>query len=146
MANTDKNTCIRLCLRLRRALGTVLAIPKQAAATAKSSSIFMLIYRYIFRVHSKSKPKKSKLTKKGSSRNEGARLFNKKKACIPALLRICCSKLPYFMVCILNRAVSRRYIALNRAEIAEWFARAILKLQLRRDKNCIELRRQKSPA
>ena len=36
-------------------------------------------------------------------------------------------------------------IALNRAEIAEWFTRAILKLQLLGDKNCIELRRQKSP-
>ena len=31
-----KKTCIRLCLRLRRVLGTVLAIHKQAAATAKS--------------------------------------------------------------------------------------------------------------
>ena len=58
-----KRTCVRLYLRLRRALGTVLAIHKQAAATAKSSSIFMLVYRYIFRVVSKSKPKKSKLTK-----------------------------------------------------------------------------------
>ena len=57
-------TCVRLYLRLHRALGTVLAIHKQAAATAKSSSIFMLVYRYIFRVVSKSKPKKSKLTKK----------------------------------------------------------------------------------
>ena len=46
MANTDKKTCIRLCLR--RALETVLAIHKQAVATAKFSSIFMLIYRYIF--------------------------------------------------------------------------------------------------
>ena len=36
-------------------------------------------------------------------------------------------------------------IALNRAEIAEWFTHAILKLQLLGDKNCIELRRQKSP-
>ena len=36
-------------------------------------------------------------------------------------------------------------IALNRPEIAEWFTRAILKLQLLGDKNCIELRRQKSP-
>ena len=36
-------------------------------------------------------------------------------------------------------------IALNRTEIAEWFTRAILKLQLLADKNCIELRRQKSP-
>ena len=53
-------TYVRLCLRLRRA--TVLAIHRQAAATAKSSSIFMLVYRYIFRVVSKSKPKKSKIT------------------------------------------------------------------------------------
>ena len=52
-----KRNCVRLCLRLRQALGTVLAIHKQAAATAKSSSIFMLVYRYIFRVVSKSKPK-----------------------------------------------------------------------------------------
>ena len=59
-----KRTCVRLCLRLRRALETVLAIHQQAAATAKSSSIFMLVYRYIFRVVCKSKPKKSKLTKK----------------------------------------------------------------------------------
>ena len=36
-------------------------------------------------------------------------------------------------------------IALNRAEIAEWFTRATLKLQLLGDKNCVELRRQKSP-
>ena len=49
--------------RLRRALGNVLAIHK-AAATAKSSAIFMLIYRYIFRVVSKNKPKKSKQIKK----------------------------------------------------------------------------------
>ena len=64
IANTDKETCVRLYLRLRRALGTVLAIHEQAAATAKSSSMFMLIYRYIFRLVSKRKPKKSKLTKK----------------------------------------------------------------------------------
>ena len=32
-----------------------------------------------------------------------------------------------------------------RGDIAEWFTRAILKLQLLGDKNCIELRRQKSP-
>ena len=31
----------------------------------------------------------------------------------------------------------------KRIEIAEWFTRAILTLQLRRDKNCIELLRQK---
>ena len=73
-----QRTSVRLCLRLRRApLGTVLAIHKQAAATAKSSSIFMLVYRYIFRVVSKSKPKKSKLTNKRSSRNKGTRLFCK---------------------------------------------------------------------
>ena len=36
-------------------------------------------------------------------------------------------------------------IAINRAEIAEWFTRAISKLQLLGDKNCIELLRQKSP-
>ena len=53
-----------------------------------------------------------------------------------------------FMGCISNCAVSLRYrcdIALNRAEIAEWFTRAILRLQLQGDKNGIELRRQKSP-
>ena len=52
------------------------------------------------------------------------------------------------MGCISNRAVSRRYrgdIALNRAEIVERFRRAILKLQFQGDKNCIELRRQKTP-
>ena len=72
-----KRTCVRLYLRLRRALGTALATHKQAAATAKSSSIFMLVYRYIFRVVSKSKPKKSKLTRKRSSRNKGTCLFCK---------------------------------------------------------------------
>ena len=36
-------------------------------------------------------------------------------------------------------------IALNRAEIAERFTRAILKLQFQGDKSCIELQRQKSP-
>ena len=35
--------------------------------------------------------------------------------------------------------------ATNRTENRTWFRRAILKLQLRRDKNCIELPRQKSP-
>ena len=43
-----KKTCIRLCLRLRRALGTVLTLHKQVAATAKSSSIFMRILRVHF--------------------------------------------------------------------------------------------------
>ena len=42
-------------------------------------------------------------------------------------------------------ALYRGDIALNRAEIAERFTRAILKLQFQGDKNCIELRRQKSP-
>ena len=35
--------------------------------------------------------------------------------------------------------------ATNCTENRIWFARAILKLQLKRDKNCIELPRQKSP-
>ena len=35
--------------------------------------------------------------------------------------------------------------ATDRTENRTWFTRAILKLQLWRDKNCIELRRQKSP-
>ena len=36
----QKKTCIRLCLRLRRVLGKVLALHKQTAARAKSFSIF----------------------------------------------------------------------------------------------------------
>ena len=39
MANTDKKTCIRLCLR--RALGTVLTLHKQTAAT-----VFLNIHAY----------------------------------------------------------------------------------------------------
>ena len=35
--------------------------------------------------------------------------------------------------------------AKNRTENRTWFTRAILELQLKRDKNCIELLRQKSP-
>ena len=35
--------------------------------------------------------------------------------------------------------------ATNRAENPMWFTRVILKLQLKSDKNCIELPRQKSP-
>ena len=34
--------------------------------------------------------------------------------------------------------------ATNRSKNRTWFTRAILKLQLQRDKNCIELLRQKS--
>ena len=49
------------------------------------------------------------------------------------------------MGCMTEIALYRGDIALNRAEIVEWFTRAILKLQLQGDKNCIELRRQKSP-
>ena len=33
----------------------------------------------------------------------------------------------------------------NRTENRTWFTRAILKLQLKRDKNCIKFLRQKSP-
>ena len=45
LIQTLKKTCIRLCFGLRRGLAKVLVIHKQAAAaTAKSSSIFMLIY------------------------------------------------------------------------------------------------------
>ena len=88
MANTAKKNYVRLCLRLRPALGTVLAIHEKAAAIAKSSLIFKLIYRYIFRIVSKSKPKKSKLTKKEYETKE--LVFFENKACIPAQLRICC--------------------------------------------------------
>ena len=35
--------------------------------------------------------------------------------------------------------------ATNRTENQTWFTRTMLKLQLKRDKNCIELPRQKSP-
>ena len=35
--------------------------------------------------------------------------------------------------------------ATNCTENRTWFTRAILELQLKRDKNCIELQRQKSP-
>ena len=98
-----KRTCVRLCLSLRRALGTVLAIHKQAAATAKSSSIFMLVYRYIFRVVSKSKPKKSKLTRKDRVEAKEFVFFVKKS------VKTCESAAQSFMGCISNRAVSRRY-------------------------------------
>ena len=97
MANIEN--CIRLRLRFHRALGTVLATHKQAAATAKSSSTFMLVYRYIFRVVSKSKPKKSKLNKEQDRVETKELVFFVNNACVPAQLRICCSKLPCFVGC-----------------------------------------------
>ena len=65
MANTDKKKLHSSLSSSSPSTGNSISpIHKQAAAKVKSSSIFMLIYRYIFRVVSKSKPKKSKLTNK----------------------------------------------------------------------------------
>ena len=61
----------------------------------------MLIYRYIIRVEIQTNKEKDRIETKGL-------VFYVKQACIPAQLRICCSKLPYFMGCISNRSVSQR--------------------------------------